>query len=170
MWGILIAHHVSCALAGHRLTLASDQEAALSGLDRDVLLSGWLLTASNEVLTAALVPSSFSLQLQMFRVLLCLPSSFVLPPQSVPCMPFASSVHAHFKPNSNCHPDNFAKAGLCKHPQNCPILRENMWAGTVIHMSLSAWAQFLPLFYHCFLNIGGFRTNIAVQWLIQMVL
>jgi len=65
-------------LAGHRLISASDQEAALSGLGRDVLLRGWLLTASDQVFAAALVPSSFYPQLQVFKLLLCYLSSGVL--------------------------------------------------------------------------------------------
>lgn len=83
--------------------------------------------------------SSFSSQLQTFRILLYFPSSSVFPPQSLLCMPFASFVNTHLTSGS-CYPGTFAKAGLCKHLQNGPVSRENMRTDPVIHIFLSAWA------------------------------
>lgn len=90
--GIHIAPNYIYLLAGHRLTSASDREAALFGDSRDVPLVGWILTALNQVLTTVLVPS-FSPQLQRFKLLLCFPSSFLLLPLLLLYMSFTPSVH-----------------------------------------------------------------------------
>lgn len=83
--------------------------------------------------------SSFSPQLKMSRIRLYFPPSFVFPPQSFLCMPFVSSVNTHVT-SGNRYPGTFAKAELCRHLQNGPVLRENMKTGPVIHIFLSAWA------------------------------